>query len=404
MKKFSEFLLEFRGSRAAEKAYRLGLVSNKHGEWLDRSGKVVARTVDGDLEMVRKKSPTPDKAEAPPIKAKQKETKTAKLAKSAPPIKISGVQQEPAPPEIEQEKVITIVFGRFNPPTIGHEKLLKKARDISNGGELRIYPSRTQDNKQNPLSPQSKIKYMRKMFPQFKDNIVNDKDMKTIFDVLIALNQDGYKNVNIVVGSNRVSEFDRLSNQYNNELYSYTTINIISAGPRDPDSLGVDGMSSSKLRKAAADDDYHTFKAGIPVRMKENDVRALFFAVQRVLSKKDSVSEVFMYAPKLDKKNLREIYYSKKLFNIGTYVENVNTGLIGKITRRGPNYVIYVTEHGQMLKSWIDDLTEWTNVSGVPADQREVGTDELRKYVMHLTGLRKIKNFIKSYKNSLKSK
>lgn len=404
MKKFSQFLLEFRGSRAAEKAYRLGLVSNKHGEWLDRSGKIVARTVDGDLEMIRKKSPSPEKAQASPLKTKSPEVKSPKLAKAAAPIEIPKVSQEPPAPQIDQEKRITIVFGRFNPPTIGHEKLLKKARDVSNGGEFRIYPSRTQDNKQNPLSPQSKIKYMRMMFPEFKDNIVNDKDMKTIFDVLVALNQDGYQNVDIVVGANRVSEFDRLANQYNNQLYSYTNINIISAGPRDPDSLGVDGMSSSKLRKAAVDDDYHTFRNGIPRRMKEKDVRALFFAVQRVLAGRKEVKEVFHYAPKLDKKNLRENYYSKKLFNIGTLVENVNTGLIGKISRRGPNYVIYVTEHGQMLKSWIEDLTEWTNISGIPSDQREVGTDSLRKYVMKLTGTREIKNFIKSYRKSLKSK
>jgi phosphopantetheine adenylyltransferase len=404
MKKFSQFLLEFRGSKAAEKAYRLGLVSNKHGEWLDRSGKIVAKTVDGDLEMVRKKSPSPEKAQQAPISAKKIEPKNTKLAKTAPPVKVNKIPTEVQPPELEVPKDITIVFGRFNPPTIGHEKLLKKARDISNGGGLRIYPSRTQDNKQNPLSPQSKIKYMRMMFPDFKDNIVNDKDMKTIFDVLVALNQDGYESVNIVVGANRVSEFERLSNQYNNQLYNYSNINIVSAGPRDPDSLGLDGMSSSKLRKAAVDDDYHTFRNGIPRRMKEKDVRALFFAVQRPLKGKGSVKEMFTYAPKLDKKNLRENYYSKKIFNVGSYVQNVNTGLTGKISRRGPNYVIYVTENNQMLKSWIDDLTEWTEISGVPSDQREVGTDPLRKYVMRLTNTRKIKNFIKSYKSSLNTK
>ncbi|NBU97782.1 MAG: hypothetical protein EBS19_06155 [Spirochaetia bacterium] len=404
MKKFSQFLLEFRGSKAAEKAYRLGLVSNKHGEWLDRSGKIVAKTVDGDLEMIRKKSPSPEKAQQAPISAKKVELKNPKLAKATPPVKVNKIPAEVQPPELEVPKDITIVFGRFNPPTIGHEKLLKKARDISNGGELRIYPSRTQDNKQNPLSPQSKIKYMRMMFPDFKDNIVNDKDMKTIFDVLVALNQDGYESVNIVVGANRVSEFERLSNQYNNQLYNYSNINIVSAGPRDPDSLGVDGMSSSKLRKAAVDDDYHTFRNGIPRRMKEKDVRALFFAVQRPLKGKGSVKEMFTYAPKLDKKNLRENYYSKKIFNVGSYVQNVNTGLTGKISRRGPNYVIYVTENNQMLKSWIDDLTEWTEISGVPSDQREVGTDALRKYVMRLTNTRKIKNFIKSYKSSLNTK
>jgi hypothetical protein len=97
-------------------------------------------------------------------------------------------------------------------------------------------------------------------------------------------------------------------------------------------------------------------------------------------------------------KTLRENYISGKIFNIGEWVENVNTGLVGKIIRRGTNYLICVTEDDVMFKPWIRDVVEWTNVSGVPAKQREVGTDALRKYVMSMTGTTDIKNFINKYK------
>ena len=97
-------------------------------------------------------------------------------------------------------------------------------------------------------------------------------------------------------------------------------------------------------------------------------------------------------------KTLRENYISGNIFNIGEWVENVNTGLVGKIIRRGTNYLICVTEDDVMFKPWIKDVVEWTNVSGVPAKQREVGTDALRKYAMSMTGTTDIKNFINKYK------
>jgi hypothetical protein len=407
MKKFSQFILEFRGSRASEKAYRLGLTSDGHGNWVDRSGKVVAQTVGGDLEMIKKKSPSPEKATPEPKGA----TSTQRVIEKPPSPKerlgISPPKQEPAPPEIDKKVPLTVVFGRFNPPTIGHEKLIKKAKEIAAGGDLKIYPSRTQDAKKNPLDPASKVKYMKKMFPDFKENIVNDDKMKTIFDVLVAANEDGYKKVNIVVGSERLSEFERLAGQYNGQIYSFDEINVIPAGPRDPDADGVSGMSASKLRKAAVDDNFQLFRTGLPKRMKDKDSQAMFFAVQRVMLGKKApkeVQEVWQYAPKLDLQGLREQYYQEKIFKVGDLVENLNTGLVGKVTRRGPNYLICVTEDGIMFKSWIKDLAEWTDISGVSADQRLVGTDAYREYAMKMSNTKEIKNFIKKYRKSLKNK
>ena len=411
MKKFSQFILEFRGSRASEKAYRLGLTSDGHGNWVDRSGKIVAQTVGGDLEMIRKKSPSPEKPEPAPVGLKTPQRVIEPPPAAAERKGITPPKQEPAPPEIDKEIPLTIVFGRFNPPTAGHEKLIKKAKQIAAGGDLRIYPSRTQDNKKNPLDAASKIKYMRKMFPEFKDSIINDEKMKTIFDVLIAVNEDGYNKVNIVVGQNRLSEFERLAGQNNGKLYAFDELKVVSSGPTDADAEGLSGTSASKLRKAAVEDNYPLFKTGVPKRMSDKDAQAMFFAVQRVmLGKKQEkqpqetelAAETWQYAPKLDPKGLREQYYQEKIFKVGDIVENLNTGLVGKVTRRGPNYLICVTEDGIMFKSWIKDLSEWTDVSGVPADQRLVGTDSLRKYTMRLSDTDHIKNFIRKYRKSLK--
>lgn len=405
MKRFSQFLLEFRGSRASEKAYRLGLVSDGHGNWVDRSGKVVAQTVGGDLEMIRKKSPSPEKPEPGPTGPRTPQRVVEPPPDPAERKGISPPKEEPAPPEIEQDLPLTIVFAKFNPPSVKHEKLIKKAQEIAAGGELRIYPSRMQDNQRNPLDPASKIKYMRKMFPEIKDNIINDKDMNTIFDVLMAANEDGYDKVNIVAGLDRVSEFERLSGQHNGKLYNFDEINVIPSGPIDPDSES----SSSSLRKAAIENNYNKFKIGIPKRIKDKDAQALFFAVQRSMldggqpeqKEPQDIAEIWRYAPEFDLTTLREQYYRENIFKIGEKVQNLNTGLVGEVIRRGPNYLICVTEDNIMFKSWIKDLTEWTDVSGVPASQREVGTDAFREYAMKMTGTKTIKNFIQKYKRSI---
>jgi nicotinamide mononucleotide adenylyltransferase len=405
MKTFSEFLLEYRGSRASEKASRLGLISNKHGGWVDRAGKLIAQTVSGDLQFVQKKSPSPDKPEAKINPATQREAPKVKPVQGGVRPGIAAPKEQEAAPEVETEKVITIVLGRFNPPTIGHQRVLDKAKQVASGGELRVYPSRQQNNTTDPLNPPQKIKYMRKMFPEFKKKIVNNQSLKTIFEVLRNIYEDGFKKVNIIVGADRVSEFERLANKHNKEkgIYQFQEIKVISAGNRDPDSTDdVTNMSSAKLRKSAASDDFVEFRAGIPRTMPQKEVENLFHAVQRGLESKGAVAEMWKIAPKLDYDNLKEQYYQNNIFNVDDIVENLNTGLVGKITRRGPNYVICVTEDNMMFKSWIKDITEWTDVSGVPSDQRLVGTPELLKYAMKMTGTKEIQNFLTNYRKSKK--
>ena len=404
MKSFFHFLSEAQ-SQASMQAKKLNLKSDGHGGWLDTRGKFVATTEDGKLKFVDKKKAKADDETKKPSQS-QAQTQTRKVEK---PQKETQPKTEKAPEKETQKsgdgETITVAFGRFNPPTVGHGKLLAAAKKASQGGELKIYPSRTQDPKKNPLDPDMKISFMKKMFPDFEENIVNDDEMKSIFNVLTTAGEQGYKNVNIIVGSDRQSEFENLAQKYNGELYNFELIRVISAGVRDADAEGVEGMSASKMRKAVVDGDFDSFRKGTPKDLDDGDTQALFDAVRTGMGvkkmKKESY-ELWEIAPRYDQRTLRERYLTGDLFKIGDIVENLNTGLIGKIMRRGTNYLICVTEQDNMFKSWIRDVMEavqnYPGPSGVPSKQREIGTDAHRDYAMRLTGTKSIKNFINKYK------
>ena len=314
--------------------------------------------------------------------------------------------QTVAKPDPDRDEAdMTVAFGRFNPPTTGHERLLNKVKQVAGKGNYEIYPSRSNDPDKNPLDPDTKIEYMQQMFPSHAKHIMNNPKTRTIFDALKGANERGAKSVNIVVGQDRQKEFENLANKYNNKLYKFDRIKVVSAGDRDPDGEGVSAMSASKLRKAAADDDFKTFRSGIPKALKDDAARKLYDTLKQGMKpKKKQQNEMWRIAPKFDWKNLRENYMNGNIFRVGDIVENDNTGLIGKIIRTGANHIIAVTEDNMMFKSWIKDITEkFTEVSGVPANQREVGTDALRQYTQKLSHNPIIINFInKSRKNRAK--
>lgn len=401
MKSFRQFILEARGGKAADQARRSGLISSGHGEWLNRQGLVVAKTEKDRLVFIKPETPErSEPAPEPKQKAIQIGAKQAPKTKKPQPLPKPQKQAKEEPEEkIKQSKVLTVVFGKFNPPTAAHLQMLKKARELAQGGELRIYPSRAQ-NDQNPLDVKNKVRYMRLAFPEFADEIVNDQDMITIFDVLSLLSDEGVKSVQIVVGSQRESEFDRLSNQYNGELYEFDEITVVPAGIKDPDNDSSDPRSAGALRKAAINNEYFKFKAGLPLKMVEKEKRNLFYAVQRYYEK-TTVKETWKVAPEMDVETLREQYYKGNIFNVGDLVENRFTGVVGRIKRRGPNYVICVNENlNLMFKPWIEDICEWTENCGTTDREKQVGTPERLRYVMRLMGLKKIDNFIKQPKKS----
>ncbi len=423
MKNLFQFLTEAGASQASAQASKLNLKSDGHGSWLDSRGNMVATTENGRLKFIKKT--VKPKAEGP----------VQQMAKRRADDDLAGapLQRKPAPKPKEKAKeeptqktsngkTITLAFGRFNPPHKGHEQLIKTAEKTAAGGDLKIYPSRTQDSEKNPIDPDMKVSYMKKMFPKYKDNIVNDPDMRTIFDVLGA-NTAEYDFVNIVAGPERIREFEKILVDYNGVDKNGVTYfdfkdgyNAIVAGPRDDAASGVEGASASKQRKAVVDDDFETFKSNIPAGIDDGEIQALFTAtrqgmnakvnkdIKKKLLKKEEV-DLWQIAPRLDQQTLREQYVTKKIFNIGDLVESLNTGLIGRIIRRGTNYLICVTENNNMFKSWIRDVMETvkpaiqTGVYGVPANQREVGTDSFRKYAQSMVpGQEKIRNFINKYK------
>ena len=394
-------------SQASMQARKLNLVSDGHGGWLDSRGKFVATTEDGKLKFVdKKKAKGEDDKPAQPKAAARPEPK-AEPKKTAP--EATGAKKaeagEGGEGSGETTETLTVAFGRFNPPTVGHGKLLAAARKAAQGEDMKIYPSRSQDPKKNPLDPDMKVGFMKKMFPDYADNIVNDDEMKSIFNVLTTADEGGYKNVNIIVGSDRQAEFENLATKYNGDLYNFDNIRVISAGVRDADAEGVEGMSASKMRKAVMDDDFKAFRSGTPKELNDGDTQALFDAVRsgmKIKAKKKEVTEMWEIAPKHDPKGLRDNYVSGRIFNLGDIVESLNTGLIGTIVRRGTNHLICVTQENYMFKSWIRDVMEavqnYPGPSGVSSDQRLVGTDSFRNYAMRMTGTAGIKNLINKYK------
>ena len=420
MKSFLRFLGEADTSKASEQARKLNLKSDGHGGWLDSKGEFVAKTEGGKLKFYNQRQRPGQDPPQPKGLNTPNDTQERPAAAQA-PVAAKPKSAEPEGSDLDHAlDTLTVVFGRFNPPTKGHEKLLQQAEKASAGGDLKIYPSRTQDNKKNPIDPDMKVSYMRKMFPEYEEQIINDPEMRSIFHVLVTAAEEGYTGINIVVGADRLGEFENLATKYNGDLYNFKEIKTISAGPRDDAAEGVEGVSSSKQRKAVMDDDYTTFKRGLPKAMDDADGQALFDAVRTGLSqkkdkkKKDVEEEIdlWMVAPKLDPRGLRENYFRKNIFNIGDMVESLNTGLIGKIIRRGTNYLIRVTEDNVMFKSWTHDLAEYTekHMERRMRDEKHpnmlVGTGGARKNVQAMVhGQKKIKNFnIREFINKYKIK
>ena len=229
-------------------------------------------------------------------------------------------------------------------------------------------------------------------YPDHANAIVDNGDMRTIFDVLTALDSDGYSSVNIVVGGDRVSEFNSLAQKYNGELYTFDEIKVTSAGERDPDAEGVEGMSASKMRKAAAEDDFDAFSQGTPEGLGKDGSEKLFLTLRQAMKVEeygdfaDASFQLYEIAPKLDPKGMREAYFDNNMFPVGTFVENVNTGILGKVVSRGSNYIIYIDEQESVYRGWFKDLIERNDIkffNFTPAG--EMGTDKLANYMRKLT-------------------
>lgn len=376
MKTFRQFIFEARETQASQMAKQRGLRGNGHGDWYDANGKLVAKTVGGELKVFSGREGKGQK-EPDQIQKTQKDTE--------------NIQAQDSQDQGGELKGIVVVLGRFNPPAKGHEQMLKfgYARAKENGYEFRIYPSRIQDAGTNPLNPSLKVQFMQLMYPDYTDYILDSEEAKTIFDVLQSLYGDGYEDVRVVVGVDRLGEFQSLAHKNEGQGYEFKNIEVLAAPGKDPDSDTSGVGSSAALRTAAADQNYEAFASSLPGRMKRPDREELFNSVVKSMSRgeRNESLELWKIAPELDIESLRKNYREGTLYQVGSIVENINTGLIGEVKRRGTNYLICVTEDGLMFKSWLQ------NVRQLEEEVYEVGTDKYRKALQKLTPGQDIKSY-----------
>lgn len=258
---------------------------------------------------------------------------------------------------VEEEKTVYFTFGRMNPPTIGHGKLIGKLARSAGKNPYRIYLSQTNDQDRNPLNYMSKIKYARKMFPKYARQIMVNKSVKNVMDVGTALYNDGFKRIVMVVGSDRVAEFEARLNAVNGKkgrhgFFKFQSITIVSAGERDPDAEGAEGMSGTKLRKAVIDNDFTTFSQGLPKVVSNADAKAIYNDVRKGMGLKEE--KEFKNKIQLEPVNeIRESYVNGELFKTGDQVVIKESGEIGTVKTLGSNYVI-VEGSGNQYRKWLD--------------------------------------------------
>ena len=294
---------------------------------------------------------------------------------------------------VEEEKVVYFTFGRMNPPTIGHGKLLDKLASVAGRNPYKVFLSQSQDSKKNPLSYSDKIKSVRKMFPKHARNIMISKNVKTAMDILSTLYGQGFRKVAMVVGSDRVIEFQTLLNKYNGKearhgFYNFMDIKVISAGERDPDAEGVEGMSASKQRQNAAENDFTTFSQGLPAAMNNKDARVMFNAVRKGMGLKEEKN--FKNHVALESVSAqREAFVAGTLFGLGDSVVIKETQEVCNVVVLGSNYVIVERTDGMRFRKWVDAI-EKIDVSEAKTDrwykeQPEWGTPESTKKAKEMT-------------------
>ena len=259
-----------------------------------------------------------------------------------------------------RRKSIAFTFGRFNPPTIGHEKLINKVASVR-ADDYRIYLSRSEDPKKNPLSPRDKLSLMKQMFPRHARKIqINTTNM--ILDICTELYKQGFTEIFMVVGSDRVREFETIINKYNDiksrhGYYNFDNVNVVSAGERDPDAEGATGMSASKMRAAAAKGDLASFKKGLPSGV---DADKLMKQVRKGMK----LAANYMYLKNLkpvasleefEQQQIRDLYIREQIFNIGDKVDYVKEDMQGTVVRKGTNYIVLEDDKNNLHKAWIWD-------------------------------------------------
>ena len=258
--------------------------------------------------------------------------------------------------KVGRKQPVVFAFGRLNPPTIGHQKLIDKVITMAKRvkGLPVLYVSASQDKNKNPLTAKQKLDYLKKIYPRGIQLMPATGNERTFMEILKNRFDKRYTDVYMVAGSDRVLEFKKLIKKYNGKDYNFDTVNVVSAGERDPDAEGVTGMSASKMRALAKQNNYKDFRSGLMKNTKEKDAMKLFKDLKNQMGVRED-----MVPPSSDSDELRVIrenYHNGEIFNMNETVENLKDGSIGKIIKRGPNYVQYEMEDGGVKRAWLDDI------------------------------------------------
>ena len=299
-----------------------------------------------------------------------------------------------------KSKPVVFAFGRLNPPTIGHQKLIERVITIAKRvkGLPVLYVSASQDKRKNPLTVKQKVDYLKKVYPRGISILPAIGSERTFMEILKNRFDKKYTDVYMIAGSDRVAEFKRLIKQYNGKDYNFDTTEVVSAGERDPDATGATGMSASKMRDFAMRNDYNSFKKGLITGTKEKDAMKLFKDLKKGMGVNESM------APEDDGlKLIRENYHNNEIFNMGDMVENTNNGNVGKIIKRGPNYIQYEMEDGGVEKAWLNEITPANNIdSELQVEDVDKKKLVLQKNAQELKSFKSFEEEINSAKDAQK--
>ena len=387
MKTFTQFITEAR-TPAGKEAEKKGLVHAGKGYYADAKGNIVAKSENGGQKLVSiSKDDKKKLKDGQPLVGPSSVADVQNMPQQQQP-QAPTEDQPPAEGEFGEGPAVVITFGRFNPPSLGHENLINAVQEQAEEleAEYRIYPSRTSDKKQNPLDFKTKYNILQHIFPDHAENIVNDPENgDNIYDILTSLHDEGYEHVIIVCGDENVQKYEKIAQKYNGSVYDFYGVEVVGAGMSDPDTDKTEGITSSMMRKAALENDYETFKQGLPGNVSKKECRAIYRQVRNALNLKEDLWKI---SPSLDINNLREEYYQGNIYNLGEHVLDSVTGISGKIVTRGSNYVIFVDEQKKIHRTWIKDLSYHPGAL-------EIGTDEYREYIQRMHPTEPVQSFTK---------
>ena len=303
----------------------------------------------------------------------------------------------PVEEALDKTSKLVFAYGRFNPPTIGHDKLMREviSQARKNGANHIVYASASTDKRKNPLDQNTKIKFMKKMFP--KNKIAGAGGNQRTFMEVLKFYDKMYGEIIMIAGSDRINEFQKLADKYNGKDYNYKSIKVVSSGDRDPDAEGVTGMSASKMREMAKQNDFKTFKTGLTRNLSDRDAKQLFDAVKKGMGLKERYESFTDFL----NNDLREEYYQEKIFNVGDMIEHVD-GSTGTVVRRGTNYVSYEND-GLVKKAWLYDIQPLDEDSAM-LRFRDLLPKKMKHALYRMSHAEKYKKALQMYRDLKKDK